>query len=525
MSGNNRSTKLPTQNFVNPAVAGSKVQQLNYSNFVNFLNSFDMTQMTRDDVLEHLYVMEPEVSSAIDSFALMVREAFQYFESISDAELDNMPDTLQIDNNTTLDFSKSKKNLSLEMVDVANKLAKELNIKDLFETYAAILHLHGNLFLRINPDNTLTVLPNDRVTIVDKPEIINSMGNINLGYKALITQPNILILDEGLETQQIIQKSNFMILKFRDTPIYVEDSKGRMTYGIYGVSPLRRSIIPVWYRRVLMANDATWRAKSQPKLDVSISGESFSTSQYVGSPETRMQKAVADAANAVQAEALNLENSNPDQAFIHLDTTTYGYVEPKAATFLEANELINQTTDSIFAAINLPKSIILGESTSNYAGELAVYSYASLKVKQAAEKISRVILPIIKERLLIINNQYPVEWLECKISYNMSDSPLELAKVSQIKASMGAYTDDEVRAMNNDKPLTQEQRSKGTILNDPRLALALKMSATKQPGQSNGQNSDGSVNYRDTPRSQLKQPTDSAQAVLNKQNKKLNINE
>ena len=504
---------MPTQNFVNPAVAGSQVQQYNYSTFVNFLNSFNLTEMNRDEILEHLYVVEPEISSAIDSFALMVREAFKYFEKISDSELDNMPNTLQVDDTTTIDFTKNTKQLADEMVDVANKLARELDVKNLFETYASVLHLHGNLFLKVK-NNTLTVLPNDRVTIVDTRDRINNYGMTSMGYKSLITQPNLLVLDEGLETQQVFTADEFVILRLRDTPIYVQDSKGRTTYGIYAVSPLRRAIIPVWYRRVLMANDATWRAKSQPKLDISISGESFSTSQYVGSPEVRLQKATADASAAVQAESSNLENSNPDSAFIHLDTTTYGYVEPKAATFLEANELINQTTDSIFAAINLPKSIILGESTSNYAGELVVYSYASLKVKQAAEKIARVILPIIKDKLLIQNPKYPVEWLECKISYNMSDSPLELAKVSQIKASMGAYTDDEIRAFNNDKPLTENQRKSAVILNDP-------TATTPDNGGATGQTSDGNVNYRTTPRSQLKQPTDSAQSVLNKPTKNM----
>ena len=121
--------KLPTQNFTNPAVAGSAAQQSNNSDFVNFLNGIsNFAEMTRDDLIEQMYTTEPEIATAVDSFALMVRNSFQFFDIVNYNEIDDIPDTLDIDGNT-LDFTKGT-NLAKEMIDVANALAKEQDIKD-----------------------------------------------------------------------------------------------------------------------------------------------------------------------------------------------------------------------------------------------------------------------------------------------------------------------------------------------------------------------------------------------------------
>lgn len=76
--------KLPTQYFTNPAVAGSAAQKTNTCDFVNFLDGIsNFHAMTRDDLVEHLYTTEPEIATATDSFALMVRNAFQFFTIVN----------------------------------------------------------------------------------------------------------------------------------------------------------------------------------------------------------------------------------------------------------------------------------------------------------------------------------------------------------------------------------------------------------------------------------------------------------
>jgi len=65
------SNKLPTANATRPAVHGSAAQQSNNSEFVNYLNGIsDFSTMTRDTLVEHMYTTEPEIATAVDSFAV-----------------------------------------------------------------------------------------------------------------------------------------------------------------------------------------------------------------------------------------------------------------------------------------------------------------------------------------------------------------------------------------------------------------------------------------------------------------------
>lgn len=504
--------KLPTQNFTNPAVAGSAAQQSNNSDFVNFLNGIsNFAEMTRDDLIEQMYTTEPEIATAVDSFALMVRNSFQFFDIVNYNEIDDIPDTLDIDGNT-LDFTKGT-NLAKEMIDVANALAKEQDIKSIYEQYAAILKLHGTAFVLINENGSLTILPNDHVTIIDKPERIQGLYAGNTEYEDIITEANYLVLDENLGTQKLYPRDRFMIIRFHDTPVYIEDKKGRITYGIYGVSPMRRAIIPVWYRRILMSNDALWRYKAMPRMDFSISAESFNTGNFTGTPEVRLQKAQSAASAAIEATKASMEDMVPDQATIHLDTTKVGVVEPSTATHLDTNGCIEQMTDSIFTAIGLPRSIIQGMSSSNYAGELVIYSHANSKVTQVAEKISRAVLLAMKRKLTLMNAAYPVDLLDIKTSYDLSANDLENFKQAQIMKALGCFTDDEIRAKVKAKPLTDEQKEE---LEEKQEKLA----ELKQPkinnGGEQGLTSTGDINYKTTPHSAQKQPTDSGQAIINK---------
>ena len=171
-----------------------------------------------------------------------------------------------------------------------------------------------------------------------------------------------------------------------------------------------------------MSNDALWRYKAMPRMDFAIDGNSFNTANFTGTPEVRLQKAQSAASNAIEATKSALEDMVPDQAMVHLTTTQVGVVEPKTSTHLDTNGCIDQMTNSIFTAIGLPRSIIEGVSSSNYAGELVIYSHANDKIVQVAEKISKAILLAMKRKLILMNPQYPVDILDVKINYDMSSS-------------------------------------------------------------------------------------------------------
>jgi len=173
---------------------------------------------------------------------------------------------------------------------------------------------------------------------------------------------------------------------------------------------------------------------------------------------------------------------------------------------MQANELMEQMNDAVYSAINLPRSVVKGISGSNFASELVISTYTSTKVIQIAKKIGDLILEIVKLKLLEINAAYPVQYLDIKIAYELGTSRLEKVKEVQILSTLGICTIDELRAIIGLKPLTPEQLKQG-ILN------------STQP--SNNDNvSDGDVDetidYPTTPHSKDAQPTDSAQAIINK---------
>ena len=510
------SNKLPTNKFTSPAVHGSVAQQSNNSEFVNFLNGIsNFQEMSRDTLVEHMYTTEPEIATAVDSFALMVRNSYQFFDLINYNEIDNIPDTLDIDG-TTLDFTKGK-SLAKEMVDVSNAIGKEQDIKSLYEQYAAVLKLHGTTFILINDNGSLTQLPNDHVTIIDKLERIQGMGSFgDVRYSDLITEANYLVLDENLETQKVYPKGKFMIIRFHDTPVYIEDCKGRVTFGIYGVSPLRRAIIPVWYRRIVMANDALWRYKAMPRSLHQLNADSFNTSNYTGTPKSRMEQAQRDASAAIESHKVAMENMPPDASIVTLDTTNVKMIESTSANHMDTNGIITQMTDSIFTSIGLPRSIIQGMSSSNYAGELVIYAHANMKIIQVAEKISKVVLLAMKRKLVAMNPEYPIDLLDIHITCDLAANDLESSKIAQLMDSMGKFTNDEVRARMNYAPLTAEQKSEIEKREQKAIDVvnASKLK-TLDNGGANGATSDGKVTYPTTVHSQDKQGTNSAESKLN----------
>lgn len=507
-------------NIVNVSAGGVSENQSNSTNFVKYLmGNSNFHEMGREELLENLYIVDPEIASAVDSFSVMCRESFKHFTRIEDTETDNLPDDLeelpndlttsmknQIQSDALVHNKSTGDTLIEEMVDTANWIARSSHIENLFEQFGAILYIHGNLYILINKDYSITILPNDRVTIVDKSDKIGVTSGGTDGFDEVITEANILVLDEGKDTEKTYKKDKFRIIKFREVPINVKDAKNRLTYGIYSISPLRRAVIPVWFKRILIANDALWRAKNVPREHHKIDAESFNTGLFQGSNEQRMRKAQAAAENFINKYKGEISSKSPDQAYITLNTIDIEHVEPKTAGYMQANELMEQMNDAVYSAINLPRSVVKGISGSNFASELVISTYTSTKVIQIAKKIGDLILEIVKLKLLEINAAYPVQYLDIKIAYELGTSRLEKVKEVQILSTLGICTTDELRAIIGLKPLTPEQLKQG-ILN------------STQP--SNNDNvSDGDVDetidYPTTPHSKDAQPTDSAQAIINK---------
>jgi len=132
------------------------------------------------------------------------------------------------------------------MVKDANNMSQDLDIRQYFETFAEVILSMGNLLIEKRPDYTLTIIPNRTATIIDKLDRIN---NLTISDTDVMTEENFLVINEGLDAQRILRKDQFIHVKYKSTPVYYTDRRGRRTYNIYAASPLHRVIIPVWWKR------------------------------------------------------------------------------------------------------------------------------------------------------------------------------------------------------------------------------------------------------------------------------------
>jgi len=108
------------------------------------LSSFNT--MPEEDIYEQLYVWEPEIGGSIDRISTMVGESYKY---------------------CCLKGESSE--IHEKMVNDANRIADEIDIRNYLEIFSELLMMHGNLFLE-NKKLSLVILPNKYVTIIDKKE-------------------------------------------------------------------------------------------------------------------------------------------------------------------------------------------------------------------------------------------------------------------------------------------------------------------------------------------------------------------
>jgi hypothetical protein len=144
----------------------------------------DFNNLDEEEIYEQLYVWEPEIGGAIDRMSTMVGEAYKYCY--------------------VKDAGDKLEGVEEAMVNDAMKLAEDLDIRHYFEIFSEMLQIHGNLYLEDN-DNSLSILPNKYVTIVDSKDKLNNVVGSSLPSQ-IITQENFLVLYEGYGDKDVEQR-------------------------------------------------------------------------------------------------------------------------------------------------------------------------------------------------------------------------------------------------------------------------------------------------------------------------------
>ncbi|MFA5760194.1 MAG: hypothetical protein WC877_00265 [Dehalococcoidales bacterium] len=538
--------------------AGATAITSTLANFLIELTNFD--ELNERDIYEQLFVWEPEVAAVVNKVAEMVRSSYDCFMLIDDSNFDNIPSNLKIgyvtegdensleeaneltevgelgESSIDREITTSTSEKRDAMKDTANEIARRIDIPSIIETWAAVLYLHGEIYLEKHQNLSLTILPNNRITIVDDKDRILMNANPN----TIIAEENYLVIDERLETERVLEKNQFIHIKMSDVPLNIIDTKGRQTFGIYAISPLHRAVIGIWMKRQVYIIRTLWGWANVPREHHVINAEAFSFDKFPGTPA---QKKVA-AEKAIQSFMYNyaagLKTDAPDQKYITSSNIEVRNIEHAGNAFMDDDKFLDQIDNTIWDALGMPKSVIRGLSDGSYASELIVASGASLRIEQIARRISRVILENMRERLLLIDSTFAVDHLDIKISFEIAESRLEKAKIAQLKKDLGVCTATEIREELNLQPLTEQQITEEGIVtagnitiiksfdelsmdNQAQVQTDASIQLEKAKANFGGQKlrSDGKVNYPSTPKSREQQPTDSATSkskrVLNKE--------
>jgi hypothetical protein len=458
---------------------------------------------------------------------------------IGDTMLDSIPDEIYEKlNNEEYDGQLepelraliSKSRLRDEMKDTANEISRLIDIPSIMETWAAILYLQGELYLQKHDNLSLTVLPNNRITILDDKARIDGAISPN----TIITDENFLVIDEHFfTTQTILEKDEFIHLKLSDVPLNIIDNRERMTFGIYGISPLQRCIVPIWMKRQVYIIETIWRWANVPREHHIIDANAFNVALFPGTPVQKRKAADKALRSFISSYAAGLKTLAPDQKHVTSSNVKIENLEHAGNSYMDASGLLAQIDGSIWDGAGMPPSVIRGQSDGSYASELIIASGASLRVEQIAKRISKVILENMKERLLQINPDYPVSHLDVKIHFELAASRLEKLKVAQLMKDIGAFTPTEIREEVGFAPLNEQQIKDDGILTSGNTQIVhsidelslehqqkIKTEAQQEIEKTKanfggvvGGRSDGKVNSPTTPKSAGTQTTDSGDSV------------
>lgn len=427
-------------------VAGKKVTL----KLVEFLqNLSDFSNMQDEEILEQLFIWEPEVGGALDKQSTLVAQCYKgvYLK----------------------DTDKTTDKLEEDMIRVAKEQAEAMRMADQFEMYGELLPLFGDVYVDVRDPITYKIIPNKFVSLVEDEEQI---GKVGAGF--LMTQANYMVFNEMMTGQFVLGPGEFVHLRYKDTPLFVTDRKGRWTYGMYSISPVQRAIISTWQKRQTSIIDTLYRWRIIPREIHSVNSEIFALDQFAGDQQGRLAAAQIEANKYIAAYNTAIQDQAPDQGYTVLDTISISMLESKTNSYMKTNELMDQLDSKIWTALNMPESVVSGKNSGSYASELVISNYVSQKAMQLAQKIKPMMLENLKARLVKINGAFPLDKLDIKLELSMAATDLEIFRQMAVMGSLeGCFTVSEIRAKAGYAPLTKEQEKEIAKANQEKLKAQL----------------------------------------------------
>jgi hypothetical protein len=318
-------------------------------------------------------------------------------------------------------------------IEIANSIAQQMNISKHIEAWVEGLLTYGNDFIL---KKNLTMLPPEKVTI--RPREIESLTEA-------LTSAEILYTDESTTEEKQYDYDEVYHIKYKQMPIFLTDLQGRLTFGLYSVSPLARLVYTTWWKRQSMIIDILWRWRMVPREHHTLSSKLFELSKYTGTVNERRIASQADAQRTIKDYIVSLKEQMPDQGVVTTDNVGIDVIE-SSTKFIDNNRLMLQLDSKVWQALNVPESTVSGSAKSSYASELVTSSFVGLKIDSLLNKVAPVLLDVIKKKVLAVDKSLPVSKLRVVHGFEIEAAKIEKFRTASIMASLGTFTLAEVRA-------------------------------------------------------------------------------
>ncbi len=241
----------------------------------------------------------------------------------------------------------------------------------------------------------------------------------------------------------------------------VNDLWGRETYGIFTRSPTHALVVKVEGKLAAFLNDMLIKDVMVPREHHTLPSEAFNPDFFQGdNQEAKILAAQSAADKVLTAYAKGLEGRRVDRGYVTLDNVGINIIEPRMQ-YNAPNEYIKQMDQSINRSMGTPESVLSGQSGSRgtFASEVAIGAYLVMKAEFLAKKMSRKYIDLAKIHLKIKEqNKYDEHLDKIDFKLQLIFFSAEMARTVAILASLGTYTEDEIRGRMGDPPLREDQR-------------------------------------------------------------------
>ena len=397
------------------------------------------------EVYRVLTEIDPELYGALNRLALMVRWSYKGVGVSIGRQLDEK---------------------ERELLKIVEDFEKRWELPKLFYSIAFHLLRDGDdiyalKFQRGSGLVDMKPLPIPYVTILESEDQI---GNVS----AQVFERNLYVLNEFSQDKlKTWTKDEIAHFALNNQAEIVRDVHGRLTFGVWSVSPIEPLKARLQWKLAILINDILLRQKLVPREHHKLDLSAFDPALFAGETlEDRIQAAKKAALKHIDEYKTNITDplKEVDKSYITGKDVEIQYVEPRYVSYIDPNPLIDQISRSIMAATGAPEAAVTGRGRGTYATELVVASYATLCAEAIADIIKGEMLKIIRRHVrLKYNTKFTDEDLnkiDIKIKLMLGLEKGEAARRAAILGTTGIATMEELRSeVGLLRPLTEEEKA------------------------------------------------------------------